>query len=1834
MRRLFRCLPVLAPLVILLTGAAHVRGRFGSAAAHARKLVIVELGRALQAPVEVGRVSGSLIGDVKLHDVVVGRDPKLPGGALFRARTITLGLKTREYLRGEVDPAQLITRVELDAPELLITHAADGYWNVQRWIRKRTEPRTVFGFAGRINVRGGRLHYHDDFLAPRAGAPMRLTMTELDGFAQFAGEAPVRFEAEGNVGDRLRRLRATGSLPIQGGGVSVTAQVTDGDAAYFARYFLVNENYRLEAGRAEGEVQLTFGRHEERVGRFSFAGDLRLRGGRAYARPLAPHNIEEINGPVRITGRHIALTGVHARLGKTTARVTGTFLALPQPQFDLEFNTPHAELPELLALARRLKPNLALATSLASNTAAAGQLRLTGNASDLVVSGEVRFGAATLKHHDYGVVTTLPFALRFGSPSFVQSNYHGELTGATFDLSNLASGRVSPHFAGVNLGRVASGAVRVTGFPRALEVHGQVRTPELELGAARLTNVSAQARYHNGLVEFTEARAQFGGGTLSGEAQLQLEVERPVLATKSRFDHVDLRALVPLLAGDLRAEGDVSGDFTARGTPQQLALVIKATAPLATLHWNNAQDSQTATASELKLELLGDYQREAREWTFTGGITGGAALVALPLTKSQRARVAAASAAEVRFEATGTIATGRARFLEGLVVAEQVAAMRSSAPLDQFVSKRLSFDFQLTPQQLELINLRGQLLDSNLRADVTVDREAAALAGQISADGLDLRRLGELFGMTGLEGHARLQADLGGTLEAPIVNAEAEALNLRTPWLDRVLRRALVRTSWAANRMALHEATAWSGGMRVTLDGELTELDFEKSNAQLQLSVALIGGDVQDLLKQAGLDFDAVGVVSARGVLAGTLQQPSMTGSLELARGRVQRLVIDRGNAELSFRAGEWRVAAASARIGDAHLEGSGSYLPATGLDGHWSLANAPAGLVGQILGVKTRLSGRLAASGAVQGKFPDESLTGGVTLSELRLEGQRFGDLTLAGAIDRKRATIEQATLRSNGHVRTLAGVIPFRRDEASLRLTLQLRNESLGQFVANVSSIERALAQEKVATESMRALLQSFRALPPPVTGSVSLEATLSGAAEQPQLTVHSLRVSNATVGGEPLPSVREAALRWDGAQLVVDRFVAERDEQHVEVREGSVWSAAEINASLKVSGLAVRTLRPWFGLDRTTEGQLSLFVSARGTAANPELHASIDASALRLPQLPIERIQARLAVADGALRIEQSELVLRRQGAADARSNLLNVTGTAAVKMQPLALDREGKLDLKVRAEPQTFSLDPRMVAGLQSAQGDLDGELTVTGSPARPRLDGGVNLRGAFIKLRSFASEVTGLDARVRLTVDEAGVNRVQIERATGKWRLGRPVARSFRDRSTLSVFLGEEETTLAPAPRSVDEEGKFEFGGSAQLDTARLLDWRAHQYDLHLQFDGGSWTAPRFSGIHRIAGKAQFTTTAPEKHRLTIASLTARDGMAVVSPHGPGKGRLHLGGTVDFERPKPGLGAGANERDPWRTTKLNLSGEAEQFQVNTPVVRAVLVGKLHLRNDELDGKPLLSGRVDVPIATLAGFSTTETPTPRLPDWPRLDVRVEAGTEVQVRNAAFEAQLSGGGTIKGTPDRPDASFNFIARHGLVRFPGATLRVTYGSTAVSIARDDAGNLTPQLNVNLRAQGQLDRSRVTLSVQGPMTLRAKRPVPYELQEEPPTMSRDALFTRLMGLPAQESGRVGEAREQLAGQHVLAMFQAPLVSELTGEFRRAFGLSVLDLDYRPGEPTAVRFGKELFGNMFVVYRKQVSGTTQLNTLRLEYRIRGRVLLGYQTDEREQSISLDAAIRF
>jgi len=164
-----------------------------------------------------------------------------------------------------------------------------------------------------------------------------------------------------------------------------------------------------------------------------------------------------------------------------------------------------------------------------------------------------------------------------------------------------------------------------------------------------------------------------------------------------------------------------------------------------------------------------------------------------------------------------------------------------------------------------------------------------------------------------------------------------------------------------------------------------------------------------------------------------------------------------------------------------------------------------------------------------------------------------------------------------------------------------------------------------------------------------------------------------------------------------------------------------------------------------DTALDGVVSGRFTVRGTAGTPQMAGHFNVQQLRYEKSALDSLDLRIAYAGRSL---ESHVRAWKDGI-----QIITGDGTTPIDLA-LASVQERRLDERLQARLQVTNMPAglllALVGGFQDVQGQLDGQMLVTGTTQHPRLGGAVTLKNASATFQSLNVRYDHLQGRFEMT----------------------------------------------------------------------------------------------------------------------------------------------------------------------------------------------------------------------------------------------------------------------------------------------------------------------------------------------------------------------------------------------------------------------------------------------------------------------------------------------------
>lgn len=1055
-----------------------------------------------------------------------------------------------------------------------------------------------------------------------------------------------------------------------------------------------------------------------------------------------------------------------------------------------------------------------------------------------------------------------------------------------------------------------------------------------------------------------------------------------------------------------------------------------------------------------------------------------------------------------------------------------------------------------------------------------------ALNLKVNAVGLDIGRIGRVFGQPDLGGLASVRGAIRGTLRAPTFAAQVRVLGPRFRAYRADIASGSVTGTRARVVLGSDVVVRRFPGV-VTMSGAISGLGAPRPRLSLTAQVRNV--ELAEVLQQGGLNLAklprVVGVVENATIrVAGTPASPRLSGDVALGDALVGDYAFDGGSLRFDVAGRAVTVARAELRAQGVGTLRASARLAASGqLSGAFAVSDLSLQFLAPLTRRYATIGGSVRIEGALGGTRTRPTLAVRVSSPEVSVAGTPLEDvnadirLVADTATGNTRVTVPSAGFRQNGtQVRAADTVFESRSGRFATDLSLLT-----GDLEVLLNTVRRSGLAD---TPAGAGLVAALNRAPQPISGNFSIETLrVRGRLTQQGLVERDiragLRASEVQIG-----QVRADTLQVSGSLVGdvvrLDEFVVKNDATDTTIiARGQADLNGPIDLVLESSNASLALVNA-FAPTQRLEGRVDLTVTAHGQTRTPTVTASlqgrdVSVQGVRLDLLRVPGVVLRpLPGSNGAAEIDISEILLLRGDQS------VRVTGTLPFSYASFSLPPGQPIRLQAEAREQSLGLIGVFAPGWadQIRGGMFSARLDVAGTLTRPQLSGFLRVAdGRFAPPRSATSNrevfnpIADLDLDLRF--DGSVITVRQFEVALGgpnnqRGDFGRLVAGG-----TVSL------AGLESAPR-VTSDGlpgtRLARGGSLNLAVS-FQDLRPVTEDL-LRL--GEAARGRVNGDLLVTGSLAEPRIATAGGRpLRISDAFFQTPTRQLVGGGPG-------------RPLP---------------------VAVAFDVEAVIDRRAILASANTFRIEADGGFQVQGALTGPnLPTVAG-----------------GLRVLGGF-FRLPTARFVVQRGGQISLSFRPpaDPNIAVSNLVARATV--YAPADVRPTL---SVRASQGFVPSTTPS------ATGRSTRYRITAEING--SLLDPNGLDLNPTSDPPL--EEAQILALLGSQQQiEQATQGNVQGALKGAFsgVLTNSLLPtLLSPLESGVSSLLGLEEFTLEYNPDAPLSVRFVKRLpdpFERYVISYTRSLGARLAPNEpepyeLRLFYELGTRLQVGASTDEQRET---------
>ncbi len=1713
-----------------------------------RDILAQELANRTSREVQVGQIEGNLLTGIIVNDLAIAEKEGLSEGVVLGAERVRIKYDLMAVLRGQVAAAASVEQVDLYKPYAKIVRDEAGRINLARIF----PPAKVLvppekRFAGKVVVHDAIIDLEDQTLLAKEGKSLPLRLTEVQGEVAVNPHGPLNVTLQAsNDAGRFTSAEIELRADTEKRIFSMEGSVVGLDAPWWYDLFVQSPQFRLTQGRVDGNFSL-----------WSMLTD-------SESSDVGRTGVSPARQP---DGRDARRTGYFAWAAISGGR--GVAVALSPGEI--------AFCGEVCVTPEGLNVEMLNANWAGVGLQASGVLFDFSNPTvDLAVNirGLRRRHLASLLPQQ-----ALPEMVGLNSLT-TQAQIVGQWPHVSLGVKSRGSQpmKIVPS----NLTEIS-----VTGLE--FEACMPDSASPTVLGWATVKKIEPGTITLNSLTP-NPSPSRRGEHTITISALDNLRVDllyagqTPVMETAIVMDEVtidevtvaNLEASVQAVGESLRVEGlqaeALGGRIIGHG------LIQNALADAPTVYFDGlAQDLDLTALQSLPLDLPEDLSGQANV-VLTGTVENNVPTIMARIHTRQL------QANDIQIDDIVGLAE-----VEGDVI---------SFPLIQATDPK------------GLVWVQGQYDTGNGGGDFTA---------KVAAAEVDIGAVGRQLGQPNLAGVGYIAGDITGQVEDPEGRLEIVAFEPAYQYygadvvaftVDGNLKEMTVAELWAARDAAI-----------ITGQGQLANIDLGEGSADLAGDFKVVGLQVEDVAELTGRSVPMTGRAEAQLALAGTLRQPAVSGKVHLAYGSFRDYSVDAASLSFVLAEDTLEFSDATVRAQDAVIKGEGKI---------WNIFDRPqytAQLTAR--GVHLQDIAPLQQMGlpiAGEVEIPLARINSGesgpegegrLIASDIAIGSEEVHNVDTLVTIQGNQIQLPRTTLQVAGGQVDSEATYDWQRQQ--LTADVNITDADIPRLLRLAASI--AAVQAGAKTENGKKVAQLLGSLSLRGKGQITVHAQMSGSI--PDLR-GKLQLELARIGldRKPLPDVSgQLAIK------VADGKIASVSDIDVEMRRGDglLILTGDVEPDKQLSLVADATnfnlalWRQWLPPGLKIGGTMAFTILATGPTNSPDLKGSVDILNANFRGVGFDLLSVPIVTITEE-RINIDTLILKRGEQQIVMDGYLPFTWNPP----SIPVDKDIRFAAKVENTDIGFfpPLIDEFIRGGDSqvtaptvwaqlkAQGQVDSEISITGTITQPVLGGYLTIAEAKISRPSWKYPLQGINVDLQFA-------RRQQENVL----------------EMRQVEAGWDNTTLT-------------MDGQAYINYLTSSDLLKNHFNLALKVEAPQQQLWPGTTLTNLGGEVTLATQSEGAHLLAVKQLGGKLG----------KGSVYLSGTYELSKFGPNWFARLADNE------ADLRLELKEAEVNyADLYDGVIAGVITAQNPQPDAAVQIAGlltarnaRLGVPSGGGEGPRELRGFAPDFPS-PTFDVAVAIGPQVAFSGAGVNAPLrltQQALVISGTPQRPVIAGEVQVEPGKTKVPTGIVKIVelgvkyrlgpaLASHIVPVKLEFAGEVkgaAEQIISSAIVDGQpLGPVHIYYEISGALP----PPVKVEVSSEPP-LSEEQIYAIVGREPFARLAATGPSAgfsdivsKQFMGL-LAAGFRAKIFEPLEAELRRALGLSEFSVYFAFDQPLEVRIGKYLVRDLSVSYRHTViSETTDEWDLSLSYQLPRRLGLSYTTNESgETQVRVGRTYRF
>ena len=905
-------------------------------------------------------------------------------------------------------------------------------------------------------------------------------------------------------------------------------------------------------------------------------------------------------------------------------------------------------------------------------------------------------------------------------------------------LSLLPEGTLPEHvqIRALHADRVRAG-LRLVDGARTMEGRIEGVRADADLYGTQTTLTSAALRFDERAL-FVAATATAAEQTARVDGTVRLDTDAPYLDLRvraERFAPAAVYAESPYtgtVSADVRVTGTmdaptVDGHVSAEGGTVSDIDVTRADADVA--YADGILSFQNLAAEAFGGNIAGEGTLSAADLSYAAHLK----IEGLPLdhlrTDAQLplpADLSGILSADLGIEGQGTERTGLAVYGS----AEVLDGMYRAVPIE-----RANASFSLRGQDLTIDFLSLNLPHgTDLGVEGTI-RGGAALDLRFYGGHVDLSLLNRLDDRLSFAGLADISGEVHGNIADPHVDMKVSATHGQLMY--QPFDSLLFRAEGSLSGIGIHDFSMERNGREVWLVNGTIGFTGER---RINLQIDTMGARMEDVAALVAPDQPITGNIDNIIKFTGTLDNPHAVGYVHFYRGSY-------AGALLSGMDGDYFLDDGVIRLQVFHIYSPMVDMVLNGTISTQGVLNLDAEV--RDLNFKRfahkfpyPVAGHGVFHGQVGGTISYPIFRGDLKADEVTMNGVTLTKVHSLVYYENGIVTLDRTGFHQ-GEKGKVSARLHYDTHSDVLRGTMDVENFDVGALLA--------LGNQKEDR----------------VGGSITSHIWVGGTRDNPSLGVTG-EIAAGTVAGYP---VTDASLdvSLSNHVLTIDRLTGKQGDGSFSA-SGTVDFNGMMDVDATANDIALGIFTGLAGIDEPVSGTASVTAHVGGTAQSPVADVSLSAKNGGVRGGTFDALAGEIQVRGSVVRVNQLT-VHKYIGGVDYT---VSVHGT--LPLHALTADADEMLsaaeqiDLTLSLDHADLSLLPVFSREIEWALGRTEGEVTIRGSLAAPRINGSLRIRDGAVKLKAIETPITEIEVQVDALGDSIAIRECTGRMGTGSYLL--------------------------------------------------------------------------------------------------------------------------------------------------------------------------------------------------------------------------------------------------------------------------------------------------------------------------------------------------------------------------------------------------------------------------------------------------------------------------------